>query len=121
MAHVPTITLSPDFPEDDVDRLRTAFKLAGGRVAPFGPPMEVTKICSLSQALASLEQLVGALDRFTLMRVKHQDWEARTLDGTVGRGLTPTDAVDALEQVIVRDRVNAGRSQTQARTAERAA
>lgn len=73
--------------------------------------------CSLSQALASLERLVGGLDRFTLMRLKARDWEARTLDGTVGRGYTATDAVAELEQVIIRDRANAGRSQTKARIA----
>lgn len=117
MAQVGRITFSPDFPAADVERLREGFAASGqGNVVLSGPPVEYAVVCSLSQALASLEQLVGALDRFTLMRVKARDWEARTLAGTVGRGLTATDAVVDLERVIIRDRANAGRSQKKART-----
>ena len=62
------------------------------------PPVKVPiepVTCSLTQYIRKLEALVGA-DRWTLQKVRMGDYEARTWDGTVGRGMSATDAMAAL-------------------------
>lgn len=47
--------------------------------------------CSLSTLIRRLEALIGA-DRWTLQKVRMGDYEVRTWDGHVGRGMSATDA-----------------------------
>lgn len=51
--------------------------------------------CSLSVLIRKLELLVGS-SRWTLQKVRTGDYEVRTWDGMVGRGMSATDALSDL-------------------------